>query len=126
MPERTLRLNPSISPETTYSPIGIRGARYSPRSLVSTVRLCWVPAWVMVTLAFGTRAPEVSSTEPLMLPVEVCAHTARHPARDKTKVLNIDTFHVPFGNCTGTFVPSQCSRVRLHRLKACATFCGSR
>jgi hypothetical protein len=46
---------------------------------------------VIVTFAFGTRAPEVSSTEPLMLPVEVCAHIAAQAANERANVLTIVT-----------------------------------
>src|SRR5579862_2163659 len=72
---RTTVLNPLTSAFTEYSPARSAGALYAPVALVTAVRRPLSALFVMVTVAFGTTAPDESVTVPSIIPFADWAQT---------------------------------------------------
>ena len=73
MPLRALVLNPPAVAVREYSPGCRNGTLNSPFAFVAVVRVSPVLICLTATWALGIRAPEGSSTDPDIVPVEICA-----------------------------------------------------
>src|SRR3954451_3755678 len=72
-----LDLNPPAVAVRLYSPGCRNGTLNSPLVLVVVVRVSPVLSCLTATCALGIRAPEGSSTDPDIVPVEICPNAGQ-------------------------------------------------
>ena len=95
IPERTNFWNPVTSVETTYSPMGILGAAYSPAVFVASSRVKPFSGFQTVTLALGITPPEESVTVPTIVAVSCAQAEKQRKTNDATSKHGVFTVVPP-------------------------------
>src|ERR1700693_1960632 len=78
-------LNPDCLTVTVYVPGFSSTTTYSPAALAVTLRASSVPLLTIETEALGTRAPDLSVTTPLIVPVNFWPHKGSDRARQRNR-----------------------------------------